>query len=115
MFGMVLFITGCPITPTTGDNTGNGGVTDGDETGMSSDDTGGTTTGDAANGKTLFETNCMVCHAADASGNIGPNIQGEDFDDIRLHAIDGHEGHTMFDLTDDDLRDIEAHLATLVP
>ncbi len=115
MFGMILFITGCPIAPTTGDNTGNGDATTGDGTGMTDNDTGGTTTGDAANGKTLFETNCMVCHAVDASGGIGPNIQGEDFDDIRLHPVEGHDGHPTFDLTDDDVRDIEAHLATLVP
>jgi len=30
--------------------------------------------GDLAEGKTIFTTNCAVCHRADAGGQIGPNL-----------------------------------------
>jgi cytochrome c oxidase cbb3-type subunit 3 len=30
-----------------------------------------------ATGKTVFATNCAVCHRADAGGNIGPNLTDE--------------------------------------
>jgi cytochrome c oxidase cbb3-type subunit III len=33
-------------------------------------------------GKTVFTTNCVVCHRADAGGNIGPNLT----DDYWLHG-----------------------------
>ena len=39
--------------------------------------TTGTTTGAAANGKTLFTANCASCHtlaAANATGKVGPNL-----------------------------------------
>ncbi|WP_299276212.1 cbb3-type cytochrome c oxidase N-terminal domain-containing protein [uncultured Psychroserpens sp.] len=29
---------------------------------------------DLANGKKIFETNCVACHAADGGGGIGPNL-----------------------------------------
>jgi cytochrome c oxidase cbb3-type subunit 3 len=30
-------------------------------------------------GKTVFATNCAVCHRADAGGNIGPNLTDDDW------------------------------------
>lgn len=30
--------------------------------------------GDIANGKTIFEANCVACHMADGGGGIGPNL-----------------------------------------
>lgn len=33
-----------------------------------------TSAGDLANGKTIFETNCVACHMADGGGGIGPNL-----------------------------------------
>lgn len=79
------------------------------------DDNGGTggSGGDAMAGSTLFAANCAGCHGADASGNIGPNIQGEEVAEITEHVINGHEGHTTFDFTEQDIPDIAAYLATL--
>jgi len=36
----------------------------------------------AADGKTLFQSNCAACHGADATGGVGPNIQGKNAEDI---------------------------------
>lgn len=36
-----------------------------------------TDTGDLADGKKLFETNCVACHRADGGGTIGPNLTDE--------------------------------------
>ena len=33
-----------------------------------------TESSDLATGKTLFETNCVVCHNPKGEGNIGPNL-----------------------------------------
>ena len=33
-----------------------------------------TDTGDLSKGKTIFNTNCVVCHLADGGGSIGPNL-----------------------------------------
>ncbi len=36
----------------------------------------------AADGKALFQTNCAACHGANATGGVGPNIQGKDAEDV---------------------------------
>ncbi len=36
----------------------------------------------AATGKALFQENCAACHGANATGVIGPNIQGRDGKDV---------------------------------
>ena len=36
-----------------------------------------TDAGDLAEGKKLFETNCIACHRADGGGTIGPNLTDE--------------------------------------
>jgi len=77
-----------------------------------SDDGGdGMLTGDAENGGTLFAADCAGCHGADASGGFGPNIQGEDADNITLHVIHAHDGHQTFLLSEQEILDIEVFLA----
>jgi hypothetical protein len=67
--------------------------------------------GDADAGAAVFAANCAVCHADDGTGDIGPNIRGEDEEDVWDH-ISGHEGHTTFSaLTEQDAADIAAFLA----
>lgn len=36
-----------------------------------------TDAGELAQGKTIFETNCIACHKADGGGSIGPNLTDE--------------------------------------
>ncbi len=35
-----------------------------------------------SNGQALYQANCAVCHSANATGNIGPNITGKDGKDV---------------------------------
>jgi len=35
---------------------------------------------------TLFQSNCAACHGADATGGVGPNIQGKNAEDV-IEAI----------------------------
>lgn len=89
-----------------GQNGGNGGGNLGD------------LTGDAANGQTLFTANsCANCHCADASGGCAlnaPNITGVSVDQVndRLRGSISHPGG-KFDLTDQEIVDIQAFLASL--
>jgi mono/diheme cytochrome c family protein len=68
--------------------------------------------GDATNGQTLFANTCAVCHGSDASGGIGPNIQGAAAADVSARA-GGEGGHPMYDISEQDAEDIAAYLATL--
>ncbi len=71
---------------------------------------GGGGGGDAAAGGVFFAANCAVCHNADASGNVGPNIQAKVAADL-LAKIDGtHNGITAITATQAD--DVAAWLAT---
>jgi len=82
--------------------------------------------GDAANGRTLFEDGdgtlpgCQFCHCADASGGCSslnaPNIQGKPYEtvDARVRGSVTHPGG-KFNFSDQEVADIVAYLATLVP
>lgn len=103
LLGGILLVVGC--SGTVAPDSGNGDMT-GDMT--------GDITGDAVAGATLFSDNCMVCHGDGAAGgSIGPDIRGADAAGITDHANDAHEGHTTFGLSEQDVADIEAYLATL--
>jgi len=80
------------------------------ETGTGGGDGGGT--GDAENGATLYAANCMVCHGVDATGGIGPNIQGATADEITERVINAQGGHITFPLTEQEILDIEAYLGS---
>lgn len=64
-----------------------------------------------ARGQVLYETNCAVCHGADASGGIGPNIQGATVEQLTeglmasIHA-------SLPELSEQDVADISAYLGT---
>jgi hypothetical protein len=87
----------------------------------------GTTPGNSANGKLLFDlgdginTNggCQKCHCPDASGGCilnAPNIQGASLADINARTRDPNVKHPggKFNFTDQDVSDIEAFLGTLL-
>ncbi|MFQ5501476.1 MAG: c-type cytochrome, partial [Phycisphaerae bacterium] len=57
--------------PPATDSGGGGDTGSGGDTGGSGD-----LTGDATAGAQTFADNCAVCHAADGTGDIGPNITG---------------------------------------
>lgn len=102
-------INGTPVepddsTPGDGDN-GNGGP---DEPG-----------GDPVRGAELYTANgCGGCHCADASGGCGlgaPAIIGASVESI-TSILDPASGHpTSPNLTETDVADLAAYLATLVP
>ncbi len=82
-------------------------------------------TGDTARGATLFAVadgvgpGCQACHCADATGGClmnAPNIQGKPYEtiDARTRGSVSHPGG-KFNLTDQDIADIEAFLASLEP
>ncbi len=66
-------------------------------------DTPNLITGNASNGKTLFETNCVACHQKDGKGKTGfaPSLNNIDFlavaDDhlIKRFILEGRAGTTM--------------------
>jgi hypothetical protein len=66
--------------------------------------------GDAANGATVYANTCLVCHGEDgAGGAIGPDIQGTAAAQIEA-AVSGDGGHTPYDVSDQDILDLEAYL-----
>lgn len=70
-----------------------------------------------AAGKVIFEetagdVGCAYCHAADASGDVGPNIQGMDAETIRSAVHGGIAEMEFFDLSDDEIDQVAAYLAT---
>ena len=71
--------------------------------------------GDAAAGEAFYIANgCGGCHAADASGGFGPNIQGASAADI-LAQLNGADPHpvTVDGVTEQDALDLEAWLGSL--
>lgn len=71
---------------------------------------GGGGGGDAAAGQVYFAANCQVCHGADASGNIGPNIQTKTSAELQAKINGAHNGITAITQTEAD--NVAAWLAT---
>ncbi len=79
--------------------------------------------GDAATGKETFTQYCSICHAVGAKGFIGPYIAGVNWTAPGLQAIvrggvGGYGGMPAFNsdaVTDKNIADIAAYLATLPP
>jgi len=79
--------------------------------------------GDAHVGKATFTQYCSICHGAGGKGFIGPHIGGIDWTVPGLHAIvrggvGGYGGMPAFNanaVTDQNIADIAAYLASLAP
>jgi mono/diheme cytochrome c family protein len=79
--------------------------------------------GDARVGKETFTEYCSICHATGGKGFIGPHIGGIDWTTPGLHAIvrgglGGYGGMPAFNagaVTDQNIADIAAYLASLAP
>ncbi len=79
--------------------------------------------GDAHVGKETFTQYCSICHGTFAQGFIGPHIGGITWTVAGLHAIvrngvGGYGGMPAFSpsaVTDQNIADIEAYLASLAP
>jgi len=69
-------------------------------------------TGDPVAGETVYTSTCMVCHGENATGNFGPNIQGASAATIQS-VTSGEGGHVMYDVSAQDVLDLEAYLGTL--
>lgn len=68
--------------------------------------------GDAVAGEAVYASTCMVCHGADgAGGAIGPDIQGSPAAAIES-ATNGEGGHPPYDISAQDVLDLEAYLAS---
>lgn len=79
----------------------------------SSIDTGGTTlVGDSTTGETLYSSSaCNGCHGTDATGGIGPNIQGTPA--YMIVAMAGTGQMAAVSVTDQEAADISAFLDTI--
>jgi len=108
-------------TDNTGDTGGSGGDTGGTGGDTGGGDTGGGGTGGtdlvgvAADGETLFMTDCASCHCggtADCGGG-GIDLSGESYANIdaKLRGSGFHGGGKFTDFTDQDIADLEAFLA----
>lgn len=88
-----------------GDDDGDGGSTDGNFDDL---------TGDPAAGEPLYAS-CAACHCADATGDCLPGagaligVSAETLDEF----LRGDAGHPPSDLTDQEIVDLEAYLASL--
>jgi quinohemoprotein ethanol dehydrogenase len=77
------------------------------------------TTGDKARGYVLFNTNCQVCHGANATGSWLPDLKrspmittAADFNSVVIQGVRAHNGMVSFSkfLTPKDVEDIRAFL-----
>ncbi|RMF78687.1 MAG: hypothetical protein D6739_11635 [Nitrospirae bacterium] len=104
-------------TGDTGSTTGGDSSTGGSGSGTTSGGTSGsTTTGDATSGRTLYEANCLGCHGADGTQISGVALAGKSASEVSS-AITNVAAmaavNTLADLTDQQIADIAAYLATL--
>ena len=68
--------------------------------------------GDPVAGEAYYAASCLSCHGENATGGIGPNIQG--FTAAALQAgVEGAGIHAAITITDQDYADLEAYLAGL--
>lgn len=82
----------------------------GDNDGTGDSDGSGDLTGDATAGAQTFADNCAVCHGADGTGDIGPNITGVSASTITAKFGGSHGGGSFPGLTPQDHADIAAFL-----
>lgn len=63
--------------------------------------------------ETAGDVGCASCHREDASGDVGPNIQGMDVDTILNALHGGVEDMGFIELSDTEVEQVAAFLATL--
>lgn len=71
---------------------------------------------DAANGEKTFKAKCAACHGADAAGKAAmksPSIKGKTADDIKKVISTSPKHAGLKSLTDDQVKELAAYLATL--
>lgn len=71
---------------------------------------------DAANGEKTFKAKCAACHGADAAGKPAmksPSIKGKTADDIKKVISTSPKHAGLKSLTDDQVKELAAYLATL--
>jgi mono/diheme cytochrome c family protein len=71
----------------------------------------------AAAGKVIFEetaggVGCAACHGMDATGDIGPNIRGQDSVAV-LQALSANEDMQFIELSKDEVDQVAAYLRYL--
>ena len=75
-------------------------------------------TGDASNGLTVYTNNCAFCHMDDGSGGTGPTLQAaldEAFVVETIYYGAGIMSAYSESLTDQEIADVAAHVATFAP
>lgn len=71
---------------------------------------------DAANGEKTFKAKCAACHGPDAAGKAAmksPSIKGKTADDIKKVISTSSKHAGLKSLTDDQVKELAAYLATL--
>ena len=71
--------------------------------------------GDAARGASVYTTTCAGCHAADASGGVGPALRGSGLtaDDVEAVVATGRGTMPAGLVSGQELADVAAYIATL--
>lgn len=71
---------------------------------------------DAANGEKTFKAKCAACHGPDAAGKPAmksPSIKGKTADDIKKVISTSPKHAGLKSLTEDQVKELAAYLATL--
>lgn len=71
---------------------------------------------DAANGEKTFKAKCAACHGPDAAGKPAmksPSIKGKTADDIKKVISTSPKHAGLKSLTEDQVKEVAAYLATL--
>jgi mono/diheme cytochrome c family protein len=76
---------------------------------------GAPASGDPARGKTVFATNCAVCHGSDARGGVGPSLVGSGLTAVDVEAIvaAGRGAMPAGVVEGQDAADVAAYVASL--
>ncbi|HEY6944924.1 MAG TPA: c-type cytochrome [Candidatus Acidoferrum sp.] len=71
---------------------------------------------DTANGEKTFKAKCAACHGADAAGKPAmksPSVKGKTADDIKKAISTSPKHASLKSLTEDQVKELAAYLATL--
>lgn len=71
---------------------------------------------DTANGEKTFKAKCAACHGADAAGKPAmksPSVKGKTADEIKKAISTSPKHASLKSLTEDQVKELAAYLATL--